>query len=125
MLKRIFGLTVATVLGAATLIPLPAAAAEKDELSIVMSSLGFLYLPALTAEAMGYFDEQNIDGEITATGGGSKALAAVIGGDADISVGALSAAFRAGGKGTDSKEERRGGNRGGRKGSFWWSTRHV
>src|SRR3546814_5903509 len=101
MLKRIFGLTVATVLGAATLIPLPAAAAEKDELSIVMSSLGFLYLPALTAEAMGYFDEQNIDGEITATGGGYKALAAVIGGDADINGGAISSAFRAREKGTD------------------------
>src|SRR3546814_19969781 len=66
-----------------------------------MFSLVSLSLPAVTAEGRVYFYEQNFDGMITSTGGGSKALAAVFGGDADIYVGAISSAFRAREKGTD------------------------
>lgn len=80
---------------------LPGAAQAKDELDIVMSSTGFLYLPPLVAKELGYFDEEDIEASITTTGGGSKALAAIIGGDADIYVGVPSSAFRARSKGTD------------------------
>ena len=66
-----------------------------DRVNVVMSSFGFLYLPVLTAEQLGYFDQEGIDAAITATQGGSKALAAVTGGDADIYVGATSSALRA------------------------------
>ena len=66
-----------------------------DRVNVVMSSFGFLYLPVLAAEQLGYFDEEGIDATITATQGGSKALAAVTGGDADIYVGATSSALRA------------------------------
>ena len=78
-------------LGASPLQPAHAA----DRVNVVMSSFGFLYLPVLTAEQLGYFDEEGIDAAITATQGGSKALAAVTGGDADIYVGATSSALRA------------------------------
>lgn len=80
---------------------LPGPAAAKDKLDIVMSSTGFLYLPALAAKELGYFDAEGIDAEITTTGGGAKALAAVVGGDAQIYVGVPSSAFRARAKGTD------------------------
>ena len=92
-LGRIFAGIIAclSMLGAASLQPAHAA----DRVSIVMSSFGFLYLPILTAEQLGYFDKEGIDATITATQGGSKALAAVTGGDADIYVGAASSALRA------------------------------
>ena len=80
-----------SMLGAASVQPAHAA----DRVSIVMSSFGFLYLPVLTADQLGYFDKEGIDATITATQGGSKALAAVTGGDADIYVGAPSSALRA------------------------------
>lgn len=80
---------------------MPAAAHAKDKLDIVMSSTGFPYLPVLVAQEMGYFAEEGIDAGITATGGGSKALAALIGGDAQIVVGPPSSALRARVKGAD------------------------
>jgi NitT/TauT family transport system substrate-binding protein len=79
------------VFGAAFLQPARAA----DHVSVVMSSYGFLYLPVLTARELGYFDKEGIDVTVTATAGGSKALAAVTGGGADIYVGAPSSALHA------------------------------
>jgi sulfonate transport system substrate-binding protein len=79
------------VFGAASLQPAQAA----DKISVVMSSYGFLYLPILTAKELGYFDKEGIDVTVTATAGGSKALAAVTGGGATIYVGAPSSALHA------------------------------
>ncbi len=99
MRKRIW---MALLAGAALLVTqLPGRAQAADDLDIVMSSTGFLYLPVLAAKELGYFEEEGIDATITTTGGGSKALAAIIGGDADIYVGVPSSAFRARSKGTD------------------------
>ena len=81
--------------------PLSGPARAKDKLEIVMSSTGFLYLAPLVAKELGYFDQEGIAANINITGGGSKAMAAIIGGDAHIYVGVPSSAFRARSKGTD------------------------
>ena len=80
---------------------LPAPAEAKDKVEIVMSSTGFLYLQPLVAKEMGFFEEEGIEPNITITAGGSKAMAAIIGGDAHVYVGVPSSAFRARAKGTD------------------------
>jgi sulfonate transport system substrate-binding protein len=79
------------VFGTAALQPARAA----DKITVVMSSYGFLYLPVLTAKELGYYDKEGIDVTVTATSGGSKALAAVTGGGANIYVGAPSSALHA------------------------------
>ena len=76
-------------------------AAAKDKMTIVMSSWGVLYWATLTAEQLGYFSDEGIETEMIRTGGGVKSLAAVIGGDAQVNVGAPASAFRAHAKGSD------------------------
>jgi NitT/TauT family transport system substrate-binding protein len=90
----------ALLAGAALMLSAEAAAA-KDKMTIVMSSWGVLYWPTLTAEQLGYFSDEGIDTEMVRTGGGTKSLAAVVGGDAQVNVGAPASAFRAHVKGSD------------------------
>ena len=92
--------TVALIAGAALMFGAGTAAA-KDKMTIVMSSWGVLYWPTLTAEQLGYFSDEGIDTEMVRTGGGTKSLAAVVGGDAQVNVGAPASAFRAHVKGSD------------------------
>lgn len=72
-------------------------AAEK--VRIIHSTTGFSYIPVFVAEAMGYFKELGLDVEMLRTGSGSKALAAVIGGDADIFMGSTNSPLTARSKG--------------------------
>lgn len=76
-------------------------ALAKDKVVSIMTSAGYLYLGPLVAEQMGFFAAEDITPEIIFSEGGSKALAAVIGGDAQVYVGAVSSGFRAREKGTD------------------------
>lgn len=80
---------------------LAAPALAADKINAVMSTHGFVYLPALVADAMGYYKEQDLDVQITTTGGESKSLAALVGGGAEIYVGSPSTAFRARAVGAD------------------------
>ena len=73
------GLLLAVTLG-------PAAAFAKDKITAVMSTHGFVYLPALVADALGYFEQEDLAVSITLTGGESKSLAALIGGGAEVYV---------------------------------------
>jgi NitT/TauT family transport system substrate-binding protein len=78
----------------------PAAAQEKLRLSFTAASM--LYAPVYVADAMGYFRQQGLEVEnVHFKAGGSAALAAVLGGNVDIYVGAASSAMRAVDKGTD------------------------
>lgn len=93
--------TMSAALAAATLLASPHAAVAKDKMTIVMSSWGVLYWPTLTAEQLGYFTDEGIETEMIRTGGGTKSLAAVVGGDAQVNVGAPASSFRAHVKGSD------------------------
>jgi NitT/TauT family transport system substrate-binding protein len=73
-------------------------AAEK--VRIIHSTTGFSYIPVFVAQAMGYFEELGLDVELLRTGSGSKALAAVIGGDADIFMGSTNSPLAARSKGS-------------------------
>lgn len=78
----------------------PATAQEKVRFSFTSTSM--LYAPVYVADAMGYFKQQGLEAEnIHFKAGGSAALAAVLGGNVDIYVGAASSAMRAVDKGTD------------------------
>jgi NitT/TauT family transport system substrate-binding protein len=59
-----------------------ASAAEK--MQMVTSSTGLLYATSYIAKHMGYFEEEGLDVTITDGSGGSNAVAAVVGGSADI-----------------------------------------
>jgi NitT/TauT family transport system substrate-binding protein len=86
---------------AATLTVGAATSAAKDKMTIVMSSWGVLYWGTLAAEQLGYFEQEGIETEMIRTGGGTKSLAAVVSGDAQVNVGAPASAFRAHAKGSD------------------------
>ena len=88
------GLLLAVTLG-------PAAAFAKDKITAVMSTHGFVYLPALVADALGYFEQEDLAVSITLTGGELKSLAALIGGGAEVYVGSPATALRARASGTD------------------------
>jgi NitT/TauT family transport system substrate-binding protein len=70
-------------------------------MTIVMSSWGVLYWGTLAAEQLGYFEQEGIETEMVRTGGGTKSLAAVVSGDAQVNVGAPASAFKAHAKGSD------------------------
>lgn len=92
---------IGAALAVAAMLAGPQAAVAKDKMVIVMSSWGVLYWPTLAAEQLGYFNEEGIETEMVRTGGGTKSLAAVVGGDAQVNVGAPASAFRAHAKGSD------------------------
>jgi NitT/TauT family transport system substrate-binding protein len=99
-MKRI-STTIAAAITAAAVVIAPHAASAKDKITIVMSSWGVLYWPTLAAEQLGYFADEGIETEMIRTGGGTKSLAAVAGGDAQVNVGSPASAFRAHAKGSD------------------------
>lgn len=99
MLKRLGGALLAGIFVASATLATPAAA--KDKVTAVMSTHGFVYLPALVADVMGYYEQENIAPDLVTTGGESKSLAALMGGGADIYMGSPSTAFRARSAGAD------------------------
>jgi len=86
---------------AATLAAPPRLALAKDKLVVVMSSFDMLFWVTLSAQALGYFAEQDLEVELVRAGGGARSLAAVAGGDAQFNIGAPASAFRARAQGSD------------------------
>ena len=69
---------------------LRAQALEKPKATIAVGGKNLLYyLPLTIAEQLGYFKEEGLDLEIVDFAGGSRALAAVVGGSADVVSGAF------------------------------------
>jgi|UniRef100_Q11E39 NitT/TauT family transport system substrate-binding protein len=75
-----FKLSTAVVVICAFVSPVQAA----DKVTAAFSSHGFAFLVPLVADANGLFADEGIEAELTATGGDSKALAALVGGSVDV-----------------------------------------
>lgn len=88
-------------LAAAGTLAAPRIGFARDKLTVVMSSFDMLFWVTLAAQALGYFEEQQLEVELVRTGGGAKSLAAVAGGDAEFNIGAPTSAFRARARGSD------------------------
>jgi NitT/TauT family transport system substrate-binding protein len=74
----------------------------QDKVTFASSSTSMLNLPVYVADVLGYFAEQKIEPEIVVfKNGGATALAAVLGGNADVYIGAPSSALGAANKGAD------------------------
>lgn len=81
---------------------MPARAQAADKVRFTLTGLSMLYLPIYVTEAMGYFQQQRIAPEIHHfKAGGAAALAAVVGGNMEVYVGAASSAIRSNTMGTD------------------------
>jgi NitT/TauT family transport system substrate-binding protein len=79
----------------------PRMARAKDKLTVVMSSFDMLFWVTLSAQALGFFAEQDLEIDLVRAGGGARSLAAVAGGDAQFNIGAPASAFRARAQGSD------------------------
>jgi NitT/TauT family transport system substrate-binding protein len=86
-----------TFVGVAIALSLPiAAASAADKLSISHSGKNNTYATILGADAMGYFQEENIDAEIIfISGGGAQGMAAVMSNNVQVYIGAPSEAMLA------------------------------
>lgn len=90
MLTRRHTLAALGAAGAASLLPGFARRARAQgtrKVVLTQSTDGFLYVPIQVARARRYFEEEGIEPEVVVTGGGSKAIAAVVGGSAHVYVG--------------------------------------
>lgn len=76
-------------------------AQAADKVRIGLSSNGLLFMPTLVADAMGYFKEQDIDGEIVLLGGANKVYSAMLGGELEISVSSSVSILKGRSSGTD------------------------
>jgi NitT/TauT family transport system substrate-binding protein len=76
-------------------------ASAAERVRFVQSDFGFLFFPAMVAHEIGAFEREGIAAEFIVNLGGAEALAAVVGGNAEVCVGAVSSALRAREKGTD------------------------
>lgn len=70
-------------------------ARAADKVVIAQSTVGFAYLPVLVAKAMDLYKQEDIQEEIVITGGETKALAALVGGGAQVYVGSAPTVIRA------------------------------
>ena len=91
----------ASALGASTAGLARAADPASDHVSFATASVTMLYLPIYVADVMGYFAQQRVDAEITTFQSGTTAFAAVLGGSANIYIGAPSTAISAVDRGSD------------------------
>jgi NitT/TauT family transport system substrate-binding protein len=88
MQRRTFAAAAATALAAPAV--LRAQTLEKPGVKIAVGGKNLLYyLPLTVAEQLGYFKAEGLDAEVVDFAGGSKALAAVVGGSADVVSGAF------------------------------------
>lgn len=62
-------------------------AQAQDDVRIAYSTGSFAFMPFFATEALGFFDEAGVDVELVRAGSGSKTMAAVAGGSADLAVG--------------------------------------
>lgn len=78
------------------------AALAQDKVTFTVSTLSLFNMPVYVADVMGHFAERKIAPEITVLKtGGSTALAAVLGGNANVYIGAPSSALSAASRGVD------------------------
>ncbi|MCM3708453.1 MULTISPECIES: ABC transporter substrate-binding protein [Cytobacillus] len=56
----------------------------KQKITIAQTTHGFLFAPLYIAQEKGFFDDEGLEVEVITTGGGSKVMAAVIGGSVEI-----------------------------------------
>ncbi|HTE82555.1 MAG TPA: ABC transporter substrate-binding protein [Reyranella sp.] len=78
------------------------AALAQDKVRFTLTGTSMLYSPVYVAEVMGYFGDEKITPEIFHfKAGGAAALAAVLGGNMEVYVGAASSALRGSTKGAD------------------------
>lgn len=71
------------------------AAVAQDKMTAAFSTVGFAYLPPLVAKAAKLYETEKLDVEIIITGGETKALAALVGGGADVYFGSAPTVIRA------------------------------
>jgi len=76
-----------------TLLATPASAA--DTITAAQSTVGFAYLPNLVAIASDLYATEDLDVDLVITGGETKALAALVGGGADVYFGSAPTVIRA------------------------------
>ncbi|MCA0042003.1 ABC transporter substrate-binding protein [Celeribacter litoreus] len=76
---------------------------EMPKVVIAHSTKSFAFLTFFVASAMDYFEEAGVDVEEVRTGSGSKAMAAMVNGDANIYIGSTTTAFKTREKGVPVK----------------------
>ncbi|AJE49150.1 ABC transporter substrate-binding protein [Celeribacter indicus] len=69
-------------------------AAQDQKVVMSHSTKSFAFLTYFAANTMGYFDDLGLEIEEVRTGSGSKALAAMVSGDADVYLGSTATAFK-------------------------------
>lgn len=69
--------------------------AAAERVVVTHSTKSFAFLTYFAAHSMGYFEEMGLDIEEVRTGTGSKSLAAVVGGNADVYLGSTASVFTA------------------------------
>jgi NitT/TauT family transport system substrate-binding protein len=73
-------------LGSALALSLNARAGAAGKVRIGLSSKGLLFMPALVADAMGYFKDEGVDAELAVLGGANKVYTALVAGELEMSV---------------------------------------
>ena len=92
-MRRAIGVGLGLLAMAAAIVP--AKLEAKERVRFAQTSASLLYLPLYVAELTGIFEKNDIQAEVHYfKGGGSAALAAVIGGNMEIYLGAASSAVR-------------------------------
>jgi NitT/TauT family transport system substrate-binding protein len=88
---------------AAALVVANASGAQaQDKMRFTLTGTSMLYMPIYVADTMGYFEAEKIKPEIFHfKAGGAAALAAVLGGNMEVYIGAASSALRSSAKGAD------------------------
>ena len=89
-------------LAVAAVLLLAGASQAQDRVRFTLTGTSMLYTPVYVADAMGYFEAEKIKPEIHHfKAGGAAALAAVLGGNMEVYIGAASSALRSSTKGAD------------------------
>lgn len=70
-------------------------AQAAPKVRVGLSSTGLLFMPALVADAMGYFGEAGVDGELMVMGGANKVYSALVAGELELSVSSSASILRA------------------------------
>jgi NitT/TauT family transport system substrate-binding protein len=94
-------LTIAFVVCLVAALTGPGNVVAADKVRIGLSSNGLLFMPTLVADAMGYFKEQGIEGEIVLLGGANKVYSAMLSGELEISVSSSVSILKGRSSGTD------------------------
>lgn len=72
-----------------------AADCEDEDITITQGTTGFLYYPSYVAEEAGFYEEAGLNAEVVDVSSGNGAIAAVVGGSADVALATTSSAIEA------------------------------